>query len=87
MLSLVCDMIFAVVQLPCKYEFGVFYLMHNGSDTSHCGGSVHSACFSFMHVLKLYYAEPPTVGLHITTDKSLIIDKNTLVRCDKFTGL
>ncbi len=55
------------------------FLLHNGSDTIACGKSVNSACFSLLHVLMLYYAEPPTMGLIISTDKSLQIDNNLLV--------
>ncbi len=58
----------------------VYFVSHNGSDTSDCGESVASACFSLLHVLMLYYAEPPTIGLEIRTNKSLFLDKGTIVR-------
>ncbi len=57
----------------------VYHMSQNGSDTSDCGGSVDSACFSFLHVLKLYYTKPPTMGLEIRTEKSLFLDKSTMV--------
>ncbi len=59
--------------------FHFFHISHNGSDTSDCGGSVDSACFSLLHVLMLYYAEPPNMGLGIKTDKSLVINSNLMV--------
>ncbi len=58
----------------------VYHMMHNGSDTMNCGASADSACFSLLHVLKLYYAKPPTMGLLIITDMSSIIDENLMVR-------
>ncbi len=60
-------------------SFVLYHISHNGSDTSNCGGSVDSACFSLLHVLMLYYAEPPTKGLEIMTDKSLFLYKSTMV--------
>ncbi len=77
---------FSVLPLPSGNKFSLFYLIHNGSDTSDCGKSVDSACFSLLHVLKLYYAEPPTMGLEIRTDKSISID-NTFMVSSQFKGL
>ncbi len=56
-----------------------YFILQNGSDTSDCGGSVASACASLQQVLNRYYAEPPTMGLQITTDKSIVVDKNGMV--------
>ena len=38
-----------------------------------------SACFSLLHVLKLYYAKPPIEYLAIMTGTPLEINKKTLV--------
>ncbi len=73
-------LLFAVVPFPPENEFTNFYLLHNGSDTSDCGKSLDSACFSLLHVLKLYYAEVPMKGLEIVADKSLLLDNRTMVR-------
>ncbi len=70
---------FAVLPPPSGNETIMYYMSRNGSDTSYCGRSVDSACSSMLHVLKLYYAEPPTIGLKIMTDKSLVIDKRLMV--------
>ncbi len=56
-----------------------YFISHNGSDTSDCGGTVDSACFSLLHVLRLNCAHPPSKGLKIKTDKSIVIDNNLLV--------
>ncbi len=42
-----------------------------------------SACFSFLHVVHLYHAKPPEMGLGIVTDKSIIIDPNIVVSAHK----
>ncbi len=81
-------MFFVVVPLPLQvedtsYNFHVYHISINGSDTGDCGGSVDSACFSFLQVLRLYYAEPPTAGLEIRTGKSLVIDSKVMV-CNCF---
>ncbi len=68
----------AVLPLPTGNRYNVYHILHNGSDTSHCR-NITSACFSLIHVLSLYYAKPPTTGLAILTDKSLLIDQNTMV--------
>ncbi len=57
----------------------VYFILHNGSDTSDCGGSADSACFSLIHVLMLHYAEPPTGSLTIVIDMPLKIDNNFMV--------
>ncbi len=74
----ICSM-FAVVPVPIGDMYTEYYILDNGSDTADCGGSVDSGCASLLHVLKLYYAEPPTKGLKITTDKSLQINNNLMV--------
>ncbi len=65
----------AVVPLPDGNERVKYFLLHNGSDTSNCGRSIDSACASLLHVLMLYFAKPPTKGLEIITDHSLLIDE------------
>ncbi len=69
----------AGVSLPQGNESVRFFLLHNGSDTSDCGRSMDSACFSLLQVLSLYYGKPPTKGLAIITDKSLQINENVMV--------
>ncbi len=69
----------AVVPLPPANESVTYYLLQNGSDTINCGGSVDSACLTFEHVLNLYYAKPPTKGLIVVLDQSLLIDNETMV--------
>ncbi len=69
----------AVVPLPPGNESVTYYLLHNGSDTSDCGGSVDSACFSLLHILNLYYAKPPEMGLEVIVDYSLVIGDKTMV--------
>ncbi len=70
---------FAVVSLPKGGDWAEYYILQNGSDTSECGGSVASACASLQQVLNRYYAEPPTMGLQITTDISLFVDQSIMV--------
>ncbi len=69
----------AVVPLPSGNDNITYYLLQNGSDSIDCGGSVDSACFSLLHILKLYYAEPPTMGLEIIVDHSLLVDGKIMV--------
>ncbi len=64
---------------PSGQDLSVFYIQINGSDTTDCGGSANSPCFSVTHVLEKYYAEPPTMGLEIRTDKSLKIHDSVVV--------
>ncbi len=75
----------AGVPLPPGNESITYYLLHNGSDTSDCGKSEDSACASLLHVLMKYYAVPPTGGLELVVDQSLLIDENVAVSlfCDK----
>ncbi len=40
---------------------------------------MNSACFSLTHILFLYYDKPPTKGLEIKTDNSILIDQNVMV--------
>ncbi len=75
----------AVLPLPPGHETDLFYISHNGSDTSDCGGSTETACFSLLHVLGLYYTSPPIKGLEIKTDKSLIINNKTMVSLRLFS--
>ncbi len=70
---------FQVVPVPPGRAYIVVHVSHNGSDTSHCGTSGTSACFSLLHVLHLYFAKPPKIGLQIKTDKSLHIDESLMV--------
>ena len=84
-------MLFSVLPAPSGQHFSVFYILINGSDTTGCGGSANSACFSVIHVLEKYYAEPPTMGLEIRTDKSLEIDDSVVVSkkfisCQQYNG-
>ncbi len=65
--------------IPSKGHWAEFFILQNGSDTSDCGGSVDSGCASLLQVLYRHYAEPPKLGLQITTDTSLVIDKNIVV--------
>ncbi len=74
---------FSVLPLPPGNETVVYYISHNGSDTSVCGGSAETACFSLSHVLRLYYTSPAVKGLEIITDKSLIINYKTMVSLNK----
>lgn len=74
-----CFFVLEGVTLPTGGDWVEYYLIHNGSDTSMCGRSVDSACLSLKQVLMLYHAKPPTKGLQIITDMSLLIDSNILV--------
>ncbi len=65
--------------LLLETNFVQFYIMHNGTDSKTCGKSMDSACLSLLHVLMLYFAEPPTVGLEIWTDKSLLVNNDLMV--------
>ncbi len=56
-----------------------YFILHNGSDTSDCEGSIGSACASLQQVLSLYYAQPPTKGLQIVTEMSLILDHKVVL--------
>ncbi len=69
----------AAVPVPNGTTFVVYHLLSNGSDTNNCGGSVDSACSSLLHVLRLYYAKPPVMGLQISTDKLLEVDRTIFV--------
>ncbi len=70
----------SVVPIPKGDKNEIFHLLHNGSDTSDCGGSVDSACATFLYVLTLYFSEPPEMGLEIRTDMSINIMNDVLVR-------
>ncbi len=69
-----------MTSLPAKSENVVYHILQNGSDTSDCGSSVDSACFSLLYVLMLYYAQHPKLVLEIRTDVSLKIDEKFMVR-------
>ncbi len=69
----------AVAPLPSGNETVIYYLLQNGSDTNNCGQSVSSACLTFEHLLNLYYAKPPSKGLKVVLDKSLILDHKIMV--------
>ncbi len=78
---MLCETFFfsTVLPKPTGSTYINYFILQNGSDTSDCGGSVESACASLPHVLSLYYANPPTMGLMIKTDKSLLIDSKLMV--------
>ncbi len=75
---------FVVLPPPSGSMAILYYILHNGSDTSGCGSSVDSACFSLLHVLSLYYAEPPKTGLEIRIDKPILIDNKLVVSLFQF---
>ncbi len=69
-----------MVPVPVGDVFAIYHILQNGSDTSDCGSSVESACFSLLYVLMLYYAQPPTKGLELRIDKSIFVDSSLMVR-------
>ena len=60
-----------------------WYVMERGADRDGCGRSVEFPCETLLYLLQQVNRthRPPSTEIHISTDKSLIIDQQIAVSC------